>query len=286
MFAVAKATDARARALEKYPGIRLAPDDLEQFLAARHAEGASDDAGIEEDLCLAFACAQGDPKALVYVDRLVLSQVPKMLRHMRLADATVDDVQQELRVLLLVPKEGQPGKIADFGGRSPLFAWVRVSAIRLALRSSRKKGARAEVGDDEAIVSRESGIDEALLFLKDDQRRVFRDALCAAVAGLPADDVMRLRLHYIDGLSLDDLARLEGVHRATVARWLSKARESILAGTKEGLREGRLSESECVSLLGIAQSRFEWSLRMFSAPEPGSATPGPNEASPSAVEDT
>lgn len=265
---MAFATDARTRALEKYPGISLPLDELDRFIAARRDEGASVDPAIEEDLCLAFAAARSDPKAIVYVDQLVLSQVPKMLRHMRLSDAAIDDVQQELRVLLLVPKGDEPGKIADFAGRSPLSAWVRVSAIRLALRSSRRKGSRSEVGDDEAIVGRESGVDEEQVILKDDQRRAFRDALRAAVAALPADDVMRLRLHYIDGLSLDDLARLEGVHRATVARWLSKAREAILAGTKEGLREGRLTESECVSLLGIAQSRFEWSLRMFSSPTP------------------
>jgi len=270
---VAYATAASIRALEKYPGIHLSLDDLELFMAARREEGASMDPGIEEDLCLTFACVQGDPKAIVHVDRLVLSQVPKMLRHMRLSQATVDDVQQELRLLLLVPKDGEPAKIGEFAGRSPLYSWVRVSAIRLALRSSRRKGARAEIGDDEAIVGRESGVDEEQVLLKDDQRRAFREALRAAVAALPAEDVMRLRLHYIDGLSLDDLARLEGVHRATVARWLSKARESILAGTKEGLREGRLTESECTSLLGIAQSRFEWSLRMFSAPSPSMPPP-------------
>ena len=62
-----------------------------------------------------------------------------------------------------------------------------------------------------------------------------------------------LRMHYGHALSIDAIGRVYGVHRATVARWLSTARESLRTGVADEPSHAlaRLSRSE---LCGLAQA--------------------------------
>jgi len=83
-----------------------------------------------------------------------------------------------------------------------------------------------------------------------------------ALAELPPHDRSLLRLHYIEGLSLDRLAVMERVHRATVARWLSDARSTVLSRVRTLLAERlKLSGHEGESLLRFVRSRLDLSLR-------------------------
>lgn len=54
---------------------------------------------------------------------------------------------------------------------------------------------------------------------------------------------------------------LHGVHRATAARWVDAARETVLAGTqRELIRRLRISRSELASVIRLIQSQLELSL--------------------------
>ena len=71
-----------------------------------------------------------------------------------------------------------------------------------------------------------------------------------------------LRQHIVDGLSIDDLAALHKVHRATSARWLAKAKEDLLAETRKTfIQNARISKGECDSILRLVQSQLHATIR-------------------------
>jgi len=69
---------------------------------------------------------------------------------------------------------------------------------------------------------------------------------------------MLLRLHFLEHLSLADLARLHGVHRATIARWLATTRTRLLRETRRVLQTRLgLTPAETESLIAFVQSQVE-----------------------------
>jgi hypothetical protein len=66
----------------------------------------------------------------------------------------------------------------------------------------------------------------------------------------------------VDGATLDELARLYRVHRATVARMLGRARELVLAATRNHLvSQLEVPSQDIDSILRMIWSRIEISLR-------------------------
>jgi len=96
----------------------------------------------------------------------------------------------------------------------------------------------------------------------------FREAFVPALEALSARQRNLLRQHYIDGVSLEALAGLYRVHRATAARWLADARQAVLSHVREGLRtQGALTDSELESLLRVAQTDFPTSISCILRPD-------------------
>ncbi len=70
-----------------------------------------------------------------------------------------------------------------------------------------------------------------------------------------------LRLYFLDGLSIDRIAAVYAVHRATAARWVARGREALLRGTQEVLGQRfRLDQAEVESLVGIVRSQLDVTL--------------------------
>ena len=59
----------------------------------------------------------------------------------------------------------------------------------------------------------------------------FEDAL----ATLPVRDLNLLRCHFLEGLTTAELGDTYAVHKATVARWLRRARTTVLSKTRRNL---------------------------------------------------
>ncbi len=107
-----------------------------------------------------------------------------------------------------------------------------------------------------------AGPDPQIDFVKLHDREALRNVLREAVRSLSAHDLGLLRLHYLEGLSLEKLAELEHVHRATVARHLAAARAAALERVHALLRERlKLTPEEGASLLRLVRSRLDLSLR-------------------------
>jgi RNA polymerase sigma-70 factor (ECF subfamily) len=181
------------------------------------------------DLYLACACASGDAAALRAFERTHLSQVPLFVAHLGLSPVMVDELVQGLRTKLLVRGEDALPKIADYTAE----------------------------------------IDPELDFLKVRYRAEFRAAFYETLRNLGIDERNVLRFHYMDGLTIDEIGAAYGVHRATVARWLARAREDVLEKTRRALSERlKVDTQEAASVIALIQSRLEVSLARLLAETP------------------
>jgi RNA polymerase sigma-70 factor, ECF subfamily len=92
----------------------------------------------------------------------------------------------------------------------------------------------------------------------------FKAALEGALAKLQAQDRTVLRLHYVDGLNIDQIGGIYRVHRSTVARWIARTREGLLAEARQVLMtQLRLTTKEFQSLVAAMQSQIHLSIHRF-----------------------
>ncbi len=185
--------------------------------------------------------------------------VPQMLgalRRMRLPGGAADEVTQALRVELLAGG----GKIADYAGIGELAAWLRISATRKALKLLRRAD-REESLDDllleqapDLVPNAEIG--RANAHYTTELKRANHDAFAA----LEQRQRNLKRQHILDSLTIDDLAALYRVHRATCARWLADARADLGRGTRRRLVDALGAASELDSLLRFLDSDIELSI--------------------------
>lgn len=242
--------------------VSLAPECFVRHLARHLPEGSL--GALRQlqasDLYLACACAKGDRHALLAFEQQVLQRVPSRLG--ALPEATVDEVLQLLRQRLLMGRGEAPPKIADYSGRGPLLAWVRIIASRIVGELASHAG-RQELFDEppEVLARMLSSDDPERALLKEDSRQVLAEALRKALSVLPERERALLRMHHLHGLTMDKLATMYGESRSGVARRVAQARERLLKLTRAELASRlNLAGAEVESLLGLVQSRLDFSL--------------------------
>lgn len=72
---------------------------------------------------------------------------------------------------------------------------------------------------------------------------------------------MIYRLHVVDGLSLDRIGKIYGVAQSTVSRWMSSARDRIVAEAKRVLRdEMHIAPEEYESMARLLASQLDLSV--------------------------
>src|SRR6185436_8511874 len=91
---------------------------------------------------------------------------------------------------------------------------------------------RPTAGDDALFDAVAHGIVPSQSLMKDVYRKSFKQAFEEALAALSIHDRLLLRQHFLDGLSIDRMAALHDVHRATAARWIAKLVEKLLVDTR------------------------------------------------------
>ena len=238
----------------QFPEVRL-PEAA--FAAALEARGGGSARAAELYLCV--ACEAGDPAALRAFDTLYLSRMGSSVSRINPSPAFADEVRQRLRERLFVGSPESPPRIASWSGVAPLEAWLRATAVRMALTLLRERGQpRREPSFEEAMQSS----DPELAYLRDRYRGECQAAFQAALASLSPRDRTLLRLRYLEALSIDALAPLHGIHRATAARWVAASRSRLLEGTRREL-QARLGGSltDLDSLLRLVRSDLVVNLR-------------------------
>ncbi|HEY0190618.1 MAG TPA: sigma-70 family RNA polymerase sigma factor [Kofleriaceae bacterium] len=223
------------------------------------------------DLYLACGCADGDPAALAAFEASVGPMIDRAMIASGVAAAERADLGQVVRQRLLVaPAAGGAPRIAGYSARGSLAAWVRVVATREAARMLPR--ARREVSADDDLLARliAGDDDPEVGYLKRLYRDEFKRAFHAAIDALDDRDRLLVRQHTLDGLDLDQLAALHGVHRATIARWLAAARGVLLDRTqRELIQRLQLSKTELASVMRMIGTGLDLSLpRALGKPGP------------------
>jgi len=207
------------------------------------------------DLYLACGCALADPAAIAEFEKRYLPKVGAFISQVSRDTAFVAEVQQLLREKLLL---GRP-KIADYTGRGTLDAWLRIAAVRTALNLRRKQAQPNTVPLERAFCT--AGFDPELQCIQAQHRAEFRAALESIAAALNSDERGILKLHYVDGLTIDQISTLYSRPRSTVARKIKSARSRLLWETRCLLAQRlSLSPADLDSMLRGVQSQIHISL--------------------------
>jgi RNA polymerase sigma-70 factor (ECF subfamily) len=231
---------------------RLNRDEpLDQQLARVHAA----------DLYLCCACLDGDATALARFDQLHLLAMAPVIARVDGAGDLVGEVIQRLRERLFA---GDEPRLRQYNGRGPLAGWVRTAALRLALNLREQAGTRRAVersaGSDLA-----GALDPELEILKRTYKDEVEAALKTAMGQLEPEQRQLLRLHFMDGVTLEQIARAHGLNRSTISRRLAGARAELLQLTRQALATLQLSDDSLDSLLRLVDSQLDVSLSALSA---------------------
>ena len=205
--------------------------------------------------------ASGDRDALARYERELVPMIEAQLRRRRYTDDQIADLQQTLRARLLVG-DGDGPAIGSYEGRGKLRTWVLVAALREAVRQRAKAVREPALAEDDLLeLAHRADAASAADAQKKMYRDMFRAAFRTSLAALEPRERNLLRLHVIDELSIDEIAGLHGVHRATAARWLEDAREQVALGVRKELARQLGSDPfELAELLQWVKSKIEVSL--------------------------
>ena len=169
------------------------------------------------------------------------------------------ELEQLVRVRLLIPEAGSAPRIEQYSGRGPLAAWVRMVATRLAIDLSRS--ARPVTSRPELLPGSDL-IDPELDYMKARYADAFHAALERALSSLPAKERALLRLCYVDDATPAAIGRMYAVSPRTAQRWLLDARESVLEKTRQELAQAlSVRPPELDSLLALMKSRMHVTLQ-------------------------
>src|SRR5262249_21528317 len=171
------------------------------------------------------------------------------------ADAAAE-VQQRLRVQLLLGSDGKLPQIATYRGQGSLRGWLRVVATREAVRQARDEAHNR--GDDEQLLREvASAANTELEYVRKVYNREVVTALRKALATLDAQKQNVLRHHYIDRLGIDEIGRIHHVHRATAARWLETAKAELVRRARRALEaQLHLGADGLTSVVRLMQSQL------------------------------
>jgi RNA polymerase sigma-70 factor (ECF subfamily) len=259
---------ARAR----WPEVVLPDDVFVAHVAARLAAEQGLAAQLERiaaaDLWLACGCCRGDSRAIAAFERTYAPEIGAALRRLRDQALLPDDFMQILRHRLFVGDAQSGPAIERYSGHGNLGAWVRVTAMRTAINATRNKPRPDRPSDDEDIFELESSPEDPELdHLKRTYRDAFRRAFLDTVDALDAADRTLLRQSVVHGLTVRELARMHGVHHATIARRIAAARDQLVTGTRAILGERlAVSPGELDSIMGLIASRLEVTLSRVLTP--------------------
>jgi RNA polymerase sigma-70 factor, ECF subfamily len=241
---------AHAAGLARWPGIDLPAAEFAEYLADHEGELHA------EDAYLACACVRRVPGAAEALAE-ILRQVPSWVLHIDASPAFGDEVRQQLAEKLLVG-----GKIADYAGRGALVSWLRVAAVRTALNLRAKPDEKRRHWDPETVIA---GLATAQTpeheVLRTEHAHAFAAALREAVATLPNEDRVLLRMYFAGGQSTHRIAAVLRVNHTTASRRLAAVREAVYDETRR-LLESRLKmgSSEFASLARAVLSQLDVSL--------------------------
>jgi RNA polymerase sigma-70 factor, ECF subfamily len=263
-----------------WPGLTITADDLASQLG-RHDDVAASTSGIAvpehaADMYLACACAAGERAAIRVFEERFLNPTLTYLRARRsVGPAAEQELRQVILTRLFVREQGGTPRIASYRGQAPLLGWLRTVASRAAVDLARQQhpdgfASEAEVGD-----LRSQSPDPELDYLKRLYRSELGRAFADTLAALPPREASFLRLHYLDGLTMESIASTLRISRRTVHRCITRSRREILQKTRALLSQRLdISQSEFDTIMDLVRSQLELEpLGLFTGPRDQEESP-------------
>jgi RNA polymerase sigma-70 factor (ECF subfamily) len=214
-----------------------------------------------DEIALAHAVTAGDAAAIRELEARYFAPVRPALRAMALGDADIADIEQAVRLRLLVGEGGAPARLVDYAGHGKLGGLVRVALTREALTLMRRRKTTSPSSDDWLAELSSPDDDPAVVQLKARHRAAFKEAFEEAVRRLAPRDHALLRLHLLRHQSIDQVGTVYGVHRATAARWIDAAKRSLRSLTNKVLAERfDLRGPDLERVVELIESRIELSI--------------------------
>ncbi len=206
------------------------------------------------DVYLAAACLAGSEDAQQALLNETRPKLGRSLRKLGASPETCDEVEQRVFEMVLL---GERPQLLGYTGKGSLGGWIRTIAIRTCRRTLGLERQHAgEARDLDGLASPNEDVE--IGYLKERYREQFRDAFLGAASELSERQRNILRQQHRDGLSIDALAQLYKVHRATAARWAASARLALLDGTKNRLRHAiGVDTQDFKSILRLVQSQLD-----------------------------
>jgi RNA polymerase sigma-70 factor, ECF subfamily len=213
------------------------------------------------DLYLAFACGRGDEAALRQFHAEYLPAAVATVRGVDSSEAFVEEVTQQLMERILVSADAAP-RILEYAGRGSLEHWLRAAALRVALnarRSSHRAPDQLAPYSQADVAAPSTDLQLALLHARFGSE--FGSALQGAMRELSSQERSVLRLHFLEGLSLNQIGAVYQVNKSTISRRMSRARENLLEKTRDRLEQRlKLQPSELESLMQLLGPGLQLSL--------------------------
>jgi RNA polymerase sigma-70 factor (ECF subfamily) len=256
----------------------LDPAQLLAYVAERLPEGGELLKVLErlcvEDLALAMACAEGNTEAIAQLERQHFGIIDVALAKMPDAQSHKQEIKQQLRQRLFVHTGERQPRIAQYSGRGELRSWLRVAAVRCAINLLKSpQGREVELQDEMLAKLAAPEENQELTHLKEKYRAEFKQAFEASLGELTSRQRNVLRYHYLERLNIDQIGAIYGVHRTTVARWLAKTREDLLAATRRSLMaQLSIERTEFDSIMRLIQSQLDASIERFLETRPDAET--------------
>jgi RNA polymerase sigma-70 factor, ECF subfamily len=146
---------------------------------------------------------------------------------------------------------------------------VVVTRILLNARDRESKERATDADFFDAIVAGDDGAE--LTLLKRSAASKLKAALLSALEALTPRERSLLRYAYCDERSVDDIAAIYRVHRATAARWVVKAREHLVEETHACLSDQLgASRSEIRSILRLGMAVIDTTFARHLTPDSAS----------------
>jgi RNA polymerase sigma-70 factor, ECF subfamily len=254
-----------AEATAAWPSVSLPIERYFAHLAKRIGERTSEPAERviatlpAADLYLAAACADGDQTAIGTFRDAFVPSLRQALGKLAMPSSTLDEAVQRVLVMVFV---GESPQIRNYAGRGSLRSWLRSIGVRTARRMLGVEHAEAGAGDGEINELPAAVRDPELELLRVRYRDDVKRAFAAAFQQLDERQRNILRQYHIDGLTIDQLAALYHVNRATTARWVAGARLAIVKATRAQLIEhAGVPPTDVDSVIRLVRSQLDLSVR-------------------------
>jgi RNA polymerase sigma-70 factor, ECF subfamily len=209
------------------------------------------------DLYLACACVEGLPAGIAEFLARFADRIPLFLGRFARNPDLVAEVRQTIVTRCLIGNGAKRPALVSYSATGSLEGWLRATAVREALMLQRR--AERDTHEVEAVLDSPSEwMDREVSLIKEIYREPVSHAFASACAELDAEERALLRLHYVEGVTTANLAKMFGISRATLIRRLASTRETLLTRVKAALkRTAGVADQDFDSLLQLVKSQID-----------------------------